>query len=90
MDCSRSISNYNFISDQDLDDIEDKKLTAFEKAGMEDYMHRRHQVAKDHIDVKISSSGERSIIIAKHALRECALQYQINFMNYSYLEVLLD
>ncbi len=57
------ISLFFIFADQDLDDIEDKKLTAFEKAGMEDFMHRRHQVAKDHIDVKISSSGERSVIL---------------------------
>ena len=53
------ITFLSYFSDQVLDEAENKKLTAFERAGMENYLHRRHKVSREHIDVKVSTAGER-------------------------------
>ena len=48
-----------FLAEQLLDINEDAKLTAFEKAGIENYLHRNHMIAKNQIDVKVAATGER-------------------------------
>ena len=48
-----------FCLEQSLNPNEDAKLTAFEKAGMENYLHRQHTIGRDQIDVKIATTGER-------------------------------
>ena len=45
--------------DQVLDEAENKKLTAFERAGMDNYLHRRYKVSRELIDVKVATTGER-------------------------------
>ena len=48
-----------FWVEQLLDVNEDAKLTAFEKAGIENYLHRNLIIAKNQIDVKVAATGER-------------------------------
>ena len=48
-----------FGVEQLLDVNEDAKLTAFEKAGIENYLHRNLIIAKNQIDVKVAATGER-------------------------------
>lgn len=50
---------------------ENKKLTAVERAGMENHMIRRQRTMQEQIDFKVSSTSEKFVFFCCHLVVEC-------------------
>ena len=51
------------ITEVVLDEEPNNKLTAFERVGMENYLHSKHILEREHIDIKVGTTAERSVTV---------------------------